>query len=125
MTRKEKIISIAVKFYPLPIKSMEEVLKMDKWCEDFADAILALPLEVPGDEEIEKWVNSEMTEVTKDEFYVVMMPKDVCISIENERSYPFTILYKIRYSNKVIGKVVDSYNGNSHVIISKYFIAND
>ena len=57
MTRKEKIISIAVKFYPLSIKSMEEVLKMDKWCEDFADDILSLPLEIPSDEEIEKRFN--------------------------------------------------------------------
>src|SRR5574343_347351 len=53
MTRKEKIIEIVAKYYLLSIKSMEDVSRMDRWCEDLADAILSLPLDMPSDVNIE------------------------------------------------------------------------
>ena len=55
--KREQIADIAARYYPLPIKSGKDIIKMDNWCDEFADAIMALPLDVPRDEEIKRQIN--------------------------------------------------------------------
>ena len=50
--RRKEIIEILAKYYLTPIKSMKDIHAMDTWCENTADEILALPIDVPIDEEI-------------------------------------------------------------------------
>ena len=47
--KREQIADIAARYYPLPIKSRKDIIKMDDWCDKFADEIMALPLDVPSD----------------------------------------------------------------------------
>jgi len=56
--KREKIADIAAKFYPLPIKSGRDIIKMDDWCDKFADEIMALPLDLPSEEEIKEEVKN-------------------------------------------------------------------
>jgi hypothetical protein len=66
-----------------------------------------------------------LKEVTKEEFYNFIGPLDACISIENEYSYPYTSLWKLRGGNRLIGKTIDSYTDgikNNYPIISRYYI---
>ena len=53
--KREQIADIAARYYPLPVKSGRDIIKMDNWCDEFADEVMALPLDVPSDEEIEKF----------------------------------------------------------------------
>jgi len=41
--KREQIADIAAKFYPLPIKSIDEIKRMEDWCDKFADEVMALP----------------------------------------------------------------------------------
>ena len=63
MTRKEKIIEILDKYWIRRgwIESDESMVEARPLTarEELADAIMALPIEVPSEEEIEKWVNSD------------------------------------------------------------------
>ena len=45
-----------------------------------------------------------MKVVTKEEFYNIMNPLDVCVSVEDGCNYPYTTLFKMR-NGKLIGKV--------------------
>lgn len=45
-----------------------------------------------------------MKEVTKEEFYNIMNPLDVCVSVEDVYAYPYTTLFKMR-NGKLMGKV--------------------
>jgi len=54
---REQIAYIAAKFYPLPIKSMDEIKRMDDWCDNLADEIMGLPLDVPSDAEVKYMVS--------------------------------------------------------------------
>ena len=51
MTRKEQIVDLARKAFPLYHNKLPEYEQKFK---DFADAILALPIEVPSEEEIKE-----------------------------------------------------------------------
>jgi hypothetical protein len=42
--KREQIADIAARYYPLPVKSGKDIIKMDDWCDKFADEIMALPL---------------------------------------------------------------------------------
>ena len=55
--KREQIADIAAKFYPLPIKSGRDIIKMDDWCDKLADEIMALPIDVPSDEEMNNQSN--------------------------------------------------------------------
>ena len=64
-------------------------------------------------------------EVTREEFYNFIGPKDAILHIENVYSYPYTTLWRLRYSNKIIGKTIDEFsNGmqNHYPIITKYYL---
>jgi len=47
---------------------------------------------------------SDMVQVSKEEFYAIVGPLDVCLSIEGK--YPYRSIYKLRYG-KVVGEHKD------------------
>lgn len=66
-----------------------------------------------------------MKEVNQEEFYKIIGPLDVCIRIEDEKHYPYTSLFELRYNRKLIGKIVNSYTDNidkKYPIITKYYL---
>ena len=45
-----------------------------------------------------------MKEVTKEEFYAYVNPRDICVSVENVHSYPYNSLFKTR-NGELVGRV--------------------
>lgn len=67
-----------------------------------------------------------MKEVTQDEFYKHVGDQDACVRVLNEYKWPYTILFELRHSRKLIGKVVESYtDGIEHryPIVKQYLIS--
>ena len=61
-----------------------------------------------------------MKEVTKTEFYAAIGNQDACIRIENQYKWPYTTLFELRHSRKLVGKVVDSVENG--LTVSKYYL---
>lgn len=63
----------------------------------------------------------EFREVSRDEFYKIIMPLDVTLSILG--NYPYTTDFKLRYG-RLVGKAVDSYEGEfSGPVFTRYYIS--
>jgi hypothetical protein len=63
----------------------------------------------------------EPTNVNKEEFYKKIGPLDVCLSIINPHSYPYTTEFRMRNTRRLIGVTVDSYSeGGLHPIVTTY-----
>ncbi len=61
-----------------------------------------------------------MKQVSKDEFFKIVGPLDVTVSVLG--NYPYTNEFKTR-RHKLIGKAVDRYvNGNRGLITTDYFV---
>ena len=59
------------------------------------------------------------------EFWNTIGPLDVCVSVENANNYPYTVVFKERFSSRVVGKIIDSYTGgimNQYPIVSQYYL---
>lgn len=66
-----------------------------------------------------------MKQVTYREFYDAIGQQDAVTSIENEYSYPYTSLFKLR-NGELLGKVVDSYTDgikNKYPMVRKYYLS--
>ncbi len=66
-----------------------------------------------------------MREVSKKEFHESVGSQDACISIDRDCKYPYTILFELRWSHKLVGKIVNSYTDNienNYPIVNKYYL---
>ncbi len=69
-----------------------------------------------------------MKQVTQQQFFEFVGNKDACIRIENEYQYPYTTIFELRHSRKILGKRVDSYTDEIeklYPLITKYYIENE
>lgn len=59
------------------------------------------------------------------EFWNTIGPLDVCVSVENAAKFPYTTVFKERYSGRIVGKLIDSYTDgieNHYPIVSQYYL---
>lgn len=52
-------------------------------------------------------------------------PLDVLVSVDDPYNYPYTNLFKLRHSNRLVGKIIQRYTNNQafqYPIVSHYYI---
>ena len=67
-----------------------------------------------------------MNKVTKEEFYKIIGPLDVTLTIINPYGHPYTTVFKMRHSGRKVGRAVDSKpEGKQWPITTTYYLRSD